>query len=227
MEQLSRYGKMAAGSQTEESTMEIYIVRHGQTVWNESKRLQGRTDIELNAQGRQLAGETGEALESVEFDRIYSSPLIRAYETACLIRGHRNIPIIRDDRLKELCFGVKEGESATRLLADESDPFHYFFDHPELYRAPEQGESLEQICARAAFFMREVVEPQAGKLQRIMIVAHGALNKAIMCHVKQHGIDRYWSGGLQKNCGVTLVNLDADGYHLLEESRIFYEESKG
>lgn len=206
--------------------MEIYIVRHGQTVWNESKRLQGRTDIELNRQGRRLAGETGESLENVDFDLIYSSPLIRAYETACLIRGHRNIPIIRDDRLMELCFGVREGQSATELLADKSDPFHYFFDHPELYRAPEQGESLEHICKRVASFMREVVEPQAEKLQRIMIVAHGALNKAVMCHVKQHGIDRYWEGGLQKNCGVIIVHLDSNGYRVIDESRIFYEEGR-
>ena len=76
--------------------MEIYIVRHGETVWNAKNLVQGRTDIELNENGRKLAGMTGQKLESVTFDKIYSSPLIRAYETACLIRGHRNIPIIRD-----------------------------------------------------------------------------------------------------------------------------------
>ncbi len=200
--------------------MEIYIVRHGQTIWNESKRLQGRTDVELNEQGRLLAGMTGEKLEQVEFDLIYSSPLIRAYETACLIRGHRNIPIIRDDRLMELSFGVMEGEAVGERLKDESDPFHYFFDRPELYEAPERGESFGQACVRAASFMTEVVEPQREKLRRIMIVAHGALNKAIMCHVKGHGIEQYWSGGLQKNCGVIIVRFDADGYHVMDETRI-------
>lgn len=203
--------------------MEIYIVRHGQTIWNASNLLQGSADIELNERGRALAGETGRNLEKVPFDKIYSSPLIRAYETACLIRGHRNIPIIRDERLKELNFGVNEGKNFKELLADTSNPFHYFFERPALYRAPEHGETLEHICERGAEFMKEVIEPQKDELERIMIVAHGAMNKAIMCHVKQHGIEEYWSGGLQKNCGVIIVRLDETGYTLLNENKIFYE----
>lgn len=204
--------------------MEIYIVRHGQTIWNASNLLQGSADIELNERGRALAGETGRNLENVSFDKIYSSPLIRAYETACLIRGHRNIPIIRDERLKELSFGVNEGKNFKELLADKSDPFHYFFDRPDLYRAPENGETLEHICERGAEFMKDVIEPQKNELERIMIVAHGAMNKAIMCHVKQHGIEEYWSGGLQKNCNVIIVNLDENGYRVIDKTKIFYEE---
>lgn len=203
--------------------MEIYIVRHGQTIWNASNLLQGSADIELNERGRALAGETGRNLENVSFDKIYCSPLIRAYETACLIRGHRNIPIIRDERLKELNFGVNEGKNFKELLADTSDPFHYFFERPDLYLAPQNGETLEHICERGAEFMKEVIEPQKDELERIMIVAHGAMNKAIMCHVKQHGIEEYWSGGLQKNCGVIIVRLDETGYTLLNENKIFYE----
>lgn len=212
--------------------MEIYIVRHGQTVWNACKRLQGRTDIELNENGRELAGETGRNLEDTHFDRIYSSPLIRAYETACLIRGHRNIPIIRDERLLELCFGIYEGRDFSKLLEDENDPFRYFFKSPEKYVAPEKGETFEHLCERAKDFMQEVIEPLAvadGKdgepaLERVMIVAHGALNKAIMCYVKQHGVDQFWSGGLQKNCNVIVVKRDEKGYTVIDETRLFYEE---
>ena len=212
--------------------MEIYIVRHGQTVWNACKRLQGRTDIELNEKGRELAGETGRNLEDTHFDIIYSSPLIRAYETACLIRGHRNIPIIRDDRLMELCFGIYEGRDFSKLLEDENDPFHYFFESPEKYVAPEEGETFKHLCERAKDFMQEVIEPLAtadsiaGKpaLERVMIVAHGAMNKAIMCYVKQHGVDQFWSGGLQKNCNVIVVNLDKKDYTVIDETRLFYKE---
>ena len=66
--------------------MERYIVRHGETLWNKGKRLQGRTDIELNDYGRELARKTGEALMDTEIDVIYSSPLKRAYETAILYK---------------------------------------------------------------------------------------------------------------------------------------------
>ena len=96
--------------------MELYIVRHGETKWNSLGLLQGNTDIELDEKGRELAGQLGTELDYTHFDCIYSSPLIRAYETACLIRGHRNIPIIRDDRIREISFGTYEGKNAKELF---------------------------------------------------------------------------------------------------------------
>ena len=201
--------------------MEIYIVRHGETVWNEKRLLQGSEDIELNSKGRELAGITGRNLENVYFDKIYSSPLIRAYETANLIRGHRNIPIIRDERLRELSFGINEGKDSMKIREDEKNPFHNFFSRPELYVAPEGGETLEHICKRAKEFLEKEIEPQADILKRVMIVAHGALNKALMCHIQKHGISEYWSGGLQTNCSVIIVRFDVEGYHVLEQSKVF------
>ena len=202
--------------------MEIYIVRHGQTVWNAARLLQGRTDIELNEKGRELAGVTGEALENVRFDRIFSSPLIRAYETACLIRGHRNIPIVRDDRLKELCFGINEGKNFKKLLENTEDPFHYFFDRPDLYQAPEGGETFEEISERAADFLRQEIEPNRKEWERVMIVGHGALNKALMRHIRQNAIADYWAGGLQRNVSMDIVKLTENGYDVIEEAKIFY-----
>ena len=92
--------------------MEIYILRHGQTVWNKSRLLQGSRDIELCEDGRSVARERRDQLKDVDFDVIYSSPLKRAYETACIIRGDRDIPIIKDDRLREIrkkCYRIRKG----------------------------------------------------------------------------------------------------------------------
>ena len=87
--------------------MELYIIRHGETDWNKEKRLQGRSDTELNEYGIELAEITADALKDVTFDRIYSSPLKRAYRTAEIIRLDRDIEIQTDDRLLEICFGVQ------------------------------------------------------------------------------------------------------------------------
>ena len=202
--------------------MEIYIVRHGKTLWNKEKRLQGSADIELAQEGRDVAIQTGDALKDVHFDKIYSSPLSRAYETAKLIRGDRDIEIICDDRLRELNFGENEGRRVTEIQEEEDNPFNKFFTKPEEYYPLQGGESLEEICERAKSFIKEVIEPQAKDLQRIMIVGHGAVNKAIMCYVLDHGIDEYWSGGLQRNCGTIIVRLDDNGYGLIEENTTFY-----
>ncbi|MCR5835946.1 MAG: histidine phosphatase family protein [Lachnospiraceae bacterium] len=184
--------------------MEIYIVRHGETRWNSKKRLQGSIDIPLNENGRAVAIDAGNRLDNVTFDAIYSSPLIRAYETACLIRGRKNIPIIRDDRLREMNFGVNEGQCKTEMEKDGTNPFNYFFNAPEKYFPPENGESFEELCQRTKDFMKEVIEPLEGEMNRVMIVGHGAMNKAIMCYIQNHGIEDFWKDGLQKNCESTI-----------------------
>ena len=71
--------------------MDIYLIRHGETDYNKKKRLQGVTDIPLNAQGIALAEKTAAGLRDISFDRIYTSPLIRARRTAEIIRGNREI----------------------------------------------------------------------------------------------------------------------------------------
>ena len=200
--------------------MKLYIVRHGETDWNNEKKLQGRSDVPLNDYGRELAYITAEALKDVSFDAIYSSPLIRAYETATILKGDRDIDIIKDERLREMCFGEYEGKHTAGLPQE----FWYFFDAPEKYIPTEGGETYEQVLDRAKEFIDTVVVPNSQKMDTMMIVAHGAMNKAIMCHVKQHGIDQYWSGGLQRNCGVMIVTLDESGYHVVDESKIFYKE---
>lgn len=191
--------------------MELYLVRHGQTVWNKAGKLQGRTDIELNESGRQLAGELGEELENVEFDRIYSSPLIRAYETACLIRGHRNIQIVRDERLLEISFGDGEGDSWEEWNKPEN-PYNAFFSAPEKYSPPPHGESIESVLLRTKEFIQKVVEPQWKNAERFMIVAHGALNCAIMCYLENNPKEKFWGKGLQKNCQATVFEYDGKNW---------------
>lgn len=207
--------------------MELYIVRHGETIWNEKKLLQGSTDIDLNENGRRLARLTGIALNDTHFDKIYSSPLNRAYETACIIRNGRDIPIIKNELLRELCFGVWEGQNMSMLLKDDNQKFKYFFKQPHLYEPTTNGETIDALCKRASKFMSEIVEPEAPALSRIMIVAHGALNKAIMTHIKKHSMEHFWSGGLQKNCNVIIVDYTNGKYSIIDETRIFYDENEG
>ena len=202
--------------------MEIYLIRHGETKWNNAHLLQGQSDIALNEYGRELAGITGRALDEISFDAIFSSPLIRAFETANLIRGHRNIPIIRDDRLKELCFGDYEGKKVEELMQDEQDPFHYFFSEPQKYIAPENGESLEALCMRTKNFLEEQIEANGKKYERVMIVAHAACNAAIRAYVRGWGLECFWDGKYQKNCCVSKIALHEHHYEMLEEARIYY-----
>lgn len=203
--------------------MEIYIVRHGETVWNREKRLQGTSDIELNEEGRRLARETGKNLWNVEFDIVYASPLKRAYETAELITAKRPITIIRDNRIREIGFGVLEGKTTDQMTEEERKRVNQFFEAPESYIPAEGGEQIEDAAKRAAEFIKEQIEPLEEKgYKRIMIVAHGAINKAMMMYIKQHGKQLFWSGGFQKNCNAIIVDYKNGCYQVISEENVFY-----
>lgn len=196
--------------------MELYLIRHGLTVWNAAGKLQGNADIELNEEGRELAGQLGRKLENIDFDVIYSSPLIRAYETACLIRGHRNIQIIRDQRLRELSFGEMEGVSYTQWNRPDS-PYRYFFTQPDKYLPPPKGESLEELCDRTRDFIQTVLEADFQNKKRVMIVAHGALNKGLMCYLEKNDKAHFWGKGLQKNCQASIFDFDGKSWKKLTD----------
>ena len=80
--------------------MRLYIVRHGETDWNRIHRVQGRTDIPLNDYGRHLARETAEGMKDVRIDLGYTSPLLRAKETAQILLGDRDVPLYEDSRIE-------------------------------------------------------------------------------------------------------------------------------
>ena len=203
--------------------MELYIIRHGETDWNNEKRLQGRSNINLNEYGIELARITSEALKDISFDRIYSSPLNRAYETARIIRGSRNVPIIKDDRLMEISFGEYEG-----LYVDKLPPeFLNFFEAPDKYVPAPGGENYEELVKRAGDFIEDVVVPASKEIERMLVVAHGALNKALMLNLNHKPISEIWDGIFQRNCCVNIYEINGRDFRLIQDGVIFYEEQEG
>ena len=201
--------------------MEIYIIRHGQTVWNKERKLQGSTDIELTEEGRKMASLTGQGMKGITFDKVFSSPLKRAYETAQLIHAESNVVIEIDERIREVSFGEYEGLNVDEMLNNEACGFYHFFDKPELYRAAEHGETLEDVILRGKEFIEDKILPLEGKAQRVMIVAHGAMNKALLAAMLGRELKDFWKGNLQKNLGASIVDLTAGEFTLVKESQSF------
>ena len=101
--------------------MFLYVLRHGLTTWNHLHKAQGSADIPLAQEGIDLARRTGEALKNVKFDICFTSPLTRARQTAKLVLGERDIPVIPDKRIQEIDFGVLEGRIMRVGNSMESD----------------------------------------------------------------------------------------------------------
>ncbi|MBR6406589.1 MAG: histidine phosphatase family protein [Lachnospiraceae bacterium] len=176
----------------------LYIMRHGRTDWNDQMRLQGCTDIPLNEAGRAMAEKARKECWDVPLDICYSSPLVRAVETAEILLRGRNIPIITDPRLREMGFGIYEGLAEIFSIPD--CPINAFFQHPEQYIGGIGGaETFEELFARTGEFLREVVDPLLSEGKNVLIVGHGAMNLSIINRIRELPLRDFWSPGIE-NC---------------------------
>ncbi|MBQ8802731.1 MAG: histidine phosphatase family protein [Tyzzerella sp.] len=200
--------------------MKVYFVRHGETDWNKAGRLQGRTDIPLNENGRRVAELTREGLKGVAFDTAFTSPLVRARETAEIILEGRGIEIQDEERVIEVAFGKYEG--AKKNEADEN--IEYFFRKPECYRAKDGLESIEEIFAREKAFLEELFHDEKYKESTILVATHGAALSGIICVLKGYEVKDFWKDGLHKNCGMTIVEVTDGKPTILQQGIILYEE---
>ncbi len=201
--------------------MKIYLVRHGETEWNKEYRLQGQADTRLNEYGRELAQVTAEALKEIPFDVIYHSPLNRAEETAVILKGERKIDIIADERIKEMSFGTAEGCHILSIKNNPEDPMYNFLKHPGDYIPPKNGERFEEVAARSAEFMKEMILPLEGKYQNVLIVAHGAVNRTILNAIAGIPVSDFWNIRL-KNCAVSIIDLTDGELTIEQEGAIYY-----
>ena len=168
--------------------MKIYLVRHGETDWNQAGLLQGQTDIALNAQGLEQAREAAERLKEVPFEIAFCSPLIRAKCTAETIIGDRKITLTTDERLRELNFGPWEGVDIRTIKDATSQPF----TNPGSYIPPEGAESFAQLYARSGEFVEQVLLPLEGTYDTVLVVAHGGVNRSILNPVLQIPVSDFW-----------------------------------
>lgn len=177
----------------------LYIMRHGKTDWNVRHKLQGRTDIPLNDEGRRMAAEAGRQYEDIHFDVCYSSPLVRAKETADIFLQGRNVPVYTDDRLVEMGFGIYEGIENSFEIKD--CPINTLFKKPEAYVTVDGGESFDELFARTGEFIDNVVMPQINEGKDILIVGHGAMNCSIIAKFRNTTLERFWDG-MTDNCQI-------------------------
>ena len=146
--------------------------------------LGGQLDMSLTPRGRQEAGALARRLAGVRLDRIVSSPMNRALETAQAVATGR--PVEVDDRLREFDYGRWEGLTAEETEARDPELRASWDADPAATTAP-GGESGATVAARAREFLTEIVahelgsESEAEDERRVLVVAHGTFNRILLC----------------------------------------------
>ena len=162
---------------------DIYLIRHGQTALNAEKRALGQSDIELTDEGieevMRLAKHLGEL--GVQPTRTYASPLLRVTRTALLLQNHLGGVIEINETLREINYGVYEGEGS-KVLKD----IKYGYDTQKMQLG--NGETVEEIEQRVLLFLNSVLLADE---ESVLIVTH-AFTASILAQIMM-GVPRTFS----------------------------------
>lgn len=173
--------------------MRVLLARHGETPWNAEGRYQGQRDIPLSpvgeAQARSLAGR----LSDLRIDRAIASPLSRARRTAEIALGADRAGMLGFDAgLAEIAHGDWEGKLASEIRQSDPERLQAWRDDPASVQMPGGGESLGQVMDRVwPAFERACAGLDPG--QTLLVVAHDAVNRLILCRVLGLPVARIWS----------------------------------
>ena len=187
--------------------LNVYFLRHGQTPYNaDNNRYCGRTDISLTEKGVQQAQAIAEQMKSIPLDAVYSSPLERAYRTAQIASGEKEV--IKDNRLIEADFGEWEGKTREEFVAENPSLWNAWSDDPARTKAGGTGETAQEIINRVDDFFSWAL--QQHKSGNIMVVAHNGVNRLYLAYKLGMPLKNY-RRLIQENSTVSLFQLDDNG----------------
>lgn len=197
--------------------MRILLARHGETPWNAEGRYQGQEDIPLSPVGEAQAVSLGRRLHSLTIDRAVASPLQRARRTAELVLGPDRAPALQlDEGLQEIAHGSWEGLLAAEIQAQDPDRLQAWREAPDTVLMPGGGESLQQVFDRAwPAFVRAA--DSVGADGTLLVVAHDAVNRVILCQVLGIPFSRLWTF---RQAPTTLNLLEGSSVDALEVVRL-------
>ena len=206
--------------------MEIYFVRHGQTIWNVEKRFQGLSDSPLTELGITQAKLLGEKLKDIKFDKFYSTSLKRAYDTANYIKGNRKQKVEIFDDFVEISMGDMEGirqEDFKKLYPEQVKNF--FFNQLEYDPSSFGGESFLEVRERVIRGLNKFIELNKN-YERVLVVSHGATLKTLLHYISGKDISTLSDEAIPKNTSYTIVKYENGKFEIIDFSNTSHLEGK-
>lgn len=187
--------------------LRIMLVRHGKTFWNELGKMQGSSDIHLAPDGLHQARLLAAHCPFHTADAIYSSPLARAETTAIVLANKFNLHVQKVPELSEVNFGDWEGKFLREIAESDPQNFEKFFLRPDELKIPNAETFAETQTRAVAAFEKIIAEHKHEKDSNIIVVAHGAINRVILCKVLEMPLRKMWAIS-QFNTAVNIFRLE-------------------
>lgn len=182
----------------------LYVVRHGETVWNREKRMQGRLDSDLTVKGKQDALLLGERLRDIDFKRIISSPSKRTLHTAELVKGTKPVQVETDERLLEIDLGVWQGHIESDIKKRNPEEFDAYWNQPASYES-DGGESFLDVKDRIEDFLTDLEKTTPSG--DVLVVTHGVAIKAFFMQCRNASVERIWDPPFIHGTSLTIIQI--------------------
>ncbi len=187
----------------------IYLVRHAQSEYNEKGIFQGKLDSDLTPNGYIQARFTGKFFENKKIDIIFSSPQKRALKTAYSISDIIDRPIIIDERIRELSFGIFEGKKFFDMLIEHKDLMEKWLLDPIENSLPTQ-EPTESFKERIESFLNHIINIDQ---KNIIVVSHGGFLHGFLCTILGIPLNKLWNFHTD-NTGISKIFFDGVSFSI-------------
>ncbi len=183
----------------------VYVLRHGETDCNKAGILQGQTDTKLNFTGFRQMVKLAKATASLEWERSYCSPLLRARQSHAIVhRVRTHVACDTAKELAEMCFGTLQGRSYAELDFEYPSVMECWRRDPWSARFP-GGETLSEVDDRVARFLkRSFAECHGGSL---LISAHGVVNRLIILRLMGIEPPHFWTFDV-RNAAMAAIDVE-------------------
>jgi broad specificity phosphatase PhoE len=179
-----------AEKNTEILGIRILLIRHGETDFNLTHRFQGKIDRPLNKEGKDQAHALALALKDESLTAIYSSPLIRAVETARSIKAfHPSTPLFKEEGLSEMDLGEFDGMQVNDWGSQHQEFYKIWRTTPSRLQMP-GGESLREVQIRAIDTLERITKLYSPG-NTLLLCSHNFVNRTIICHALGLHLDRF------------------------------------
>ena len=185
-----------------------FLVRHGETAWNDEGRAQGHVDTPLNVVGRRQAKLAAARLAGVSFAAAYSSDLPRALEAARLLVKGRSTHLCASPDLRELSYGEWEGVTYEEVQARFPILYAELMSGDVAF-APPGGESVEDLVHRVGA-LHERLRRTHCEGENVLVVGHGGSLRALLISVLELPVTSFWRFRLDLG-SLSIVTLSQEG----------------
>ena len=189
----------------------MLLIRHGESIWNQERRIQGNLDPDLSDRGRAQAELLAERLKGRPFAALYTSPLRRALDTATILGESAGLAPRSIDGLREIRLGEWEGKTATEIRTASGDLYDRWLDRPLDVSSPPGGEEIRAFQQRAVGAIDSLRRAHIDG--GLLVVTHGGVIKVYLCHILGLDLNRLFRIRTD-NTAVTEILFNGDTSHL-------------